>query len=311
MKTVDVLIPVYKPGQKFKKLLVRLSKQSYPVNRIIVINTEEKYFDSCFFGTSFLEQFNNLEVHHISRYEFDHGKTRDMAVKYSKADIFVCMTDDAVPADDRLIENLVSPIIAGEARVTYGRQCVDKKAPDIERFTRRFNYPAKSRLKSIADKDQLGIKLYFCSNVCAAYDRATYDELGGFVRHTIFNEDMIFASKVIMQGYYIKYCADAKVFHYHVLGNIEQLRRNFDLGVSQAMYCEIFDGMPSTGEGIKLVKDTTRFLVKRHKFLQIPRLYINSAFKYAGYLLGKRYEHIPRFIIKKLTMNQTFWDKEN
>ena len=39
-KKVDVIIPVYKPDQKFLSLLKRLKRQTYPVNRIIIMNTE-------------------------------------------------------------------------------------------------------------------------------------------------------------------------------------------------------------------------------------------------------------------------------
>ena len=42
--TVDVVIPVYKPGKKFIELMSRLAKQSMPVSKVIVMNTEEKYF---------------------------------------------------------------------------------------------------------------------------------------------------------------------------------------------------------------------------------------------------------------------------
>ena len=39
-KKVDVIIPVYKPDQKFLSLLKRLKRQTYPVNRIIIMNTD-------------------------------------------------------------------------------------------------------------------------------------------------------------------------------------------------------------------------------------------------------------------------------
>ena len=44
MKTVDVIIPTYKPTKKLMKIISYLEKQSYPVRNIILINTEEKYF---------------------------------------------------------------------------------------------------------------------------------------------------------------------------------------------------------------------------------------------------------------------------
>ena len=47
----------------------------------------------------------------------------------------------------------------------------------------------------------MGIKAYFCSDVCAAYNRETYNKLGGFIKKTIFNEDMIYAGGLVKKGY--------------------------------------------------------------------------------------------------------------
>ena len=65
------------------------------------------------------------------------------------------------------------------------------------------------------DLPKLGVKTFFCSNVCAMYDRRTYEELGGFVESTLFNEDMIYAGHLVQAGYAIAYAADAKVWHWH------------------------------------------------------------------------------------------------
>ena len=89
--TVDIIIPTYKPGANFIKLVERLENQSYPVNRIIVINTEERYFSALSYGNQF-EQKHKVTVSHISKMEFDHGHTRKEAVKKSDADIF-CVHD--------------------------------------------------------------------------------------------------------------------------------------------------------------------------------------------------------------------------
>ena len=44
-KRVDVIIPVYRPDKKFARLLRMLSLQTYPVNRIIVMNTERSFWN--------------------------------------------------------------------------------------------------------------------------------------------------------------------------------------------------------------------------------------------------------------------------
>lgn len=74
--------------------------------------------------------------------------------------------------------------------------------------------------------------------------------------------DMIFAGKIILNGGGIAYVPEARVIHSHNYGNIEQLRRNFDLAVSQAEHPEIFAMASSESEGMKLVKQTTRYLIK-------------------------------------------------
>lgn len=307
---VDVIIPTYKPGKKLSCILKMLSEQTVKPNRIILINTEEKYFNAYFYGSNELDNYKNLVIKHISQYEFDHGKTRDMGVMMSDADYFVCMTDDAVPLDNRLIEELLKPVVQGLAAVSYARQCVSKNSSIIERYTRRFNYPSRSILKSKDDIDKLGIKTYFCSNVCACYNRSIYNELGGFIDRTIFNEDMIYAATAVKAGYSIAYCSEAKVKHEHHYGNMQQLRRNFDLGVSQSCHPEIFKEVPSTGEGKKLVKSTARFLLKNKKGYLIIKLVITSGFKFLGYQLGMHYKWLPKSLIYKITMNPVYWAKE-
>ena len=94
---IDVIIPLYKPGKELFTLLDKLDSQSVPVHEVILLNTEEKYFEQLIYGTRFLEKYQNIKVYHVSKREFDHGGTRRMGVKKSSADIFVMMTQDAMP----------------------------------------------------------------------------------------------------------------------------------------------------------------------------------------------------------------------
>lgn len=311
MVTVDVIIPSYKPDQKFLKLIQRLERQSIPVRQIIVMNTEQKYFDRLVYGTSFQKDYHNIMVKHISKKEFDHGRTRNRGVKYSDADYFIMMTDDAVPVDEYLVENLLKPLCNGEAAVSYARQLAAEDSGIVEKYTRSFNYPEQSRIKTRADLDQLGIKTFFCSNVCAAYQRQIFDELGGFIKHTIFNEDMIYAAKAVEAGYGIAYVAEARVYHSHSYTNMEQLHRNFDLGVSQADHPDIFARYPSESEGIRLVRNTIDYLKEQKQKRQIPHLLCESACKYIGYQLGKHYCRLPRKLVITLSANKDYWGQDN
>lgn len=307
MKTVDVIIPVYKPDERLKKIISRLRRQSYPVNRIILINTGRAYFEQAFSQDMSFFEAGDIVLRHISEEQFDHGRTRRMAVSISKADYFVCMTDDALPLDRHLIKELTSPLMEGKASVAYARQLAGKEADIVEKFSRRFNYPAVSRIKNSEDFDELGIKTFFCSNACAAYERKTYDALGGFEKHMIFNEDMVYAGRLIDSGASIAYVAEARVLHTHHYTAMQQLKRNFDLGVSQAQFPELFNRVSSQSEGIRMIRGMLGILLKKNEYDKIPSVIINSAFKLAGYKLGKAYKKLPQWLIMKLTMNRNYW----
>ncbi|MDE6389717.1 MAG: glycosyltransferase family 2 protein [Lachnospiraceae bacterium] len=307
MDKVDIIIPAYKPGHKFLTLMKRLESQSVPVNQIIVMNTEQKYFDRLIYGTSFQKDYHNIIVKHLSKREFDHGNTRNKGVHCSDADYFVMMTQDAVPADEYLVEELLKQLHQEGVAVAYARQLASEDSSEIERYTREFNYPGESKMKTKADLDKYGIKTFFCSNVCAAYNRKIFDELGGFVKHTIFNEDMIYAAKAVEAGYGIAYTAQAKVFHSHDLGCMEQLHRNFDLGVSQAQHPEVFAAYPSESEGIRYVKQLIGHLSKVGLKRKIPHVIIQSGFKYIGYWCGKHYNRLPRRMVIAMSSAKEYW----
>ena len=305
---VDVIIPVYRPGERFLKMLKRLSVQTRPVNRFIIMNTEKDLWEDWAQALPEGSLPENLSVFHVTKEEFDHGATRNAGIMESDADVCVCMTHDAMPADKQLIEKLTDALMKEEfIGAAYARQLPEKDCGIIERYTRSFNYPDESRVKVAADLPELGIKTYFCSNVCAAYKRELYVELGGFTRKTIFNEDMIFAAKLIQNGYGVAYAADAKVIHSHNYTGGQQFSRNFDLAVSQKDHPEVFSGIRSEGEGVKLVKKTAVYLAKHGKIHLIPQLVYMSGCKYLGYLMGKQYKKLPYRVILHFTMNKNYW----
>ena len=43
-KTMDVVIPSYKPGETFDRLMKSLLASRYPIQKILVMNTEQQYF---------------------------------------------------------------------------------------------------------------------------------------------------------------------------------------------------------------------------------------------------------------------------
>ena len=302
--TIDVAILTYRPGKEFPVLLRRLKAQTCRPHRLLVINTERR-----FWNRAWEKEFPGMELRHITKEEFDHGATRRLAAELLDGEVLVFMTMDAVPADRYLLENLVSPLLNNPmAGACYARQLPRKSCGYLEKCARAFNYPEQSHVRYLKDIDQYGIKTFFCSDVCAAYWRESYEYAGGFPARAIFNEDMVMASALLRQGYAVEYAADAKVIHSHNYSAVMQLRRNFDLGVSQADFPEVFASVPpSEGEGIRMVRQTIKRAVREGKTYLVPKFVFHSFMRYAGYLLGKHYENLPVFLILHLTNNRNYW----
>ena len=302
---IDVIIPVCNPGAEFEALLERLGRQTLPVHKLLVMNTRSKTDVE-----KMLEGRPGIQTVSLEKEEFDHGGTRDRAARLSDADYLLFLTQDALPADEYLVERLFSPFSDKRVKAAYARQLPKPDCRELERYTRAFNYPEESRVKTAEDLPELGIKTFFCSNVCAMYERETYLAQGGFAKRTIFNEDMIYAGGLIKNGYAVAYAADAKVIHSHNYSGREQFHRNFDLAVSQAEHPEIFAGIASEGEGIRLVKRTPAHCLHIGKPWLLAQLAWQSGCKYLGYRLGKAWRRLPRWLVLRCTMNRAYWRQE-
>lgn len=315
-RKIDLIIPVYKPDQIFEQLLKRIAKQTLRPNRIIVVNTEKGLWESAKIDKSPFESGDldgiPVELHHVTAMEFNHGGTRRWAASQSEAEYLMFMTQDAMPADENLIENLWNAFSLGEnVGGAYARQLPAADCGFLECYTRSFNYPDETRVKSEKDIPVLGIKTFFCSNVCSMYRKSAYEAVGGFPSHTIFNEDMICAGHMIQSGYQIVYEANARVIHSHNYSGMQQLKRNFDLAVSQTDFPEVFAQVKSESEGVRLVLNSAGYLIHEKKIYLIPKLVWQSGCKYLGYKLGRNYQKLPKQMILKLTSSKNYWKQKN
>lgn len=304
--SLDLIIPTYLPDQKLDLLLERIRKQSVQPDRIMLLNTlvagKEDIVDP------YIEKYG-VEVYPIQKAEFDHGGTRDYGANLSKADYIMFMTQDAVPVDSHLISNIMKGFEDEKVSLCYARQIAGKHGDVLEQYTREFNYPDRDIEKSKKDLDTMGIKAFYCSDVCAVYRKDVYEAMGGFVKQTIFAEDMIMGYKMIMADYKIRYVKDAKVLHSHNYNYVQQFKRNFDVGVAHQQYKEIFGSVQSVPEGVKLVKETSRQMLREKKYLSLVDLFFASGFKYLGYKLGYQYKHLPESMVLNFTSSRQYWSK--
>lgn len=304
---ISIIIPTRNAENYIEKLVIMLSKQTIKAKEIIIIDTASK--DKT---RKICESFDIVKFIPIKDGEFDHGGTRNRAARQASGDILVFMTQDAIPEDEYFLEELVKPLGNNQICATYGRQVAREEAGPLEVFARKFNYPDRDIVKSSSDIDRLGVKAFFLSNVCSAFLAEEFWSVDGFPEHTIMNEDMIIASKLLFNNKKVCYASKARVIHSHSYTYMQQFKRNFDVGVVFVDSSHYFNGVKSESEGVKYVKQSAKYLVRIGKWYLIPHLIIDSGFRFLGYKAGKSYKKIPMKLVKKMSMHSFYFNnKEN
>ena len=281
--SISVVIPTLNAEKEIQNLLIRLENQTIPPKEILIIDSSSED------NTIQLANDHPLtKTHMIPKDQFNHGSTRDRAFSMTTSDIVIFMTQDAVPRDNTLVEHLIAPLEEEKTIASYARQLPKEDATSRERLVREFNYPPHSERHTKTDIPIKGIKTFFLSDVCAAYRRKEYEELGGFEKDLRSNEDMLFAAKAIQSGYTIAYAADAEVYHSHNLTLKEQYQRNKLQGYEIERHKDLLQNTSSKSEGLSMLKQVSQQLLKQGRLLSIPALFLDCAARYLGSRSGRK-----------------------
>jgi rhamnosyltransferase len=300
-----VCIPTLNAGPLAGELATAVQAQTARPSRILVVDSSSDD------GTAEAFRSRGAEVMTIRREDFDHGGTRQAAVDAlgDSVEVVLFLTQDAIPADDTAFARLVASFRDETVAAAYGRQLPRSGARVAEAHARLFNYPASSRVKTLADAHELGIKTPFLSNSFSAYRVVALRRIGGFPSRTLFGEDMETAGKLLIEGCRIAYVADACVRHSHSYTWSEELRRYFDIGVFHARnpwLRERFGGAGS--EGLRYVRSELAYAAAHEPFA-VPSLLVRNTLKLAGMQLGRHEASLPLSVKRRITMNRAYWSR--
>lgn len=286
--TVSVIIPTLNAEGEIGPLIQNHISQTLAPSEILVVDsssddrTAEEVDKAASSGGG-----SCVRLLEIERSDFNHGGTRRMAVDRTFGEFILLLTQDAVPLDEAFIERLVSPFSDERIAISTGRQVPKSDAVRYEQLVREFNYPRESYVRSSADLERCGIKTYFTSDVCCAYRRSAYEELGGFPESCNTSEDMHLAIRAISRGWSIAYAADAAVLHSHNLTPPQQFRRNLEVGYFLETQKDLLGGISETGEGMRLVRSVASQLLSEGRAGQLISFLIDCSARLLGNRCGR------------------------
>ncbi len=296
-------LPTYNAGEHWHDWLAALHRQTHLPACTLVIDSSSSD------DTAKLARAAGFKVQAIRKQDFNHGGTRQYAVEQlADDDTLVFLTQDAILHTPDALATLVNALYAQpDIGAVYGRQLPHHGAKPIEAHARLFNYPQHSALRSLADCTRFGIKTAFFSNSFAAYRRSALQAIGGFQRDLILGEDTVAASRMLLAGWRIAYCAEAQVRHSHHYGLRAEMARYFDIGVlHQREHWMLEHFGRAEGEGLRFIRSEWSYLARHAPWL-IPEASLRTLLKYAGYRLGGMEQRLPLRWKRALSMQPGFW----
>ena len=319
---VDVIIPVCHPDKKLLRLLDSLAGQTVIPEKVVLLNVETGWKeDSCeelenqiykYFGKHRLFGHRlplKLEIVPVKEKNFDEGGTRNLGAKHTSAPFLLFMKQDAIPADSKLIEELLWSLESG-ADVSWARHVTGPSASVLKTYISMYDYPSRSHIRTQEDVTDHGVRAFRISNACALYRRDAFEAQGGFADRIIAGEGNLFGAELLKSGGKIAYCADAKVYYSENSNWMAQLRRKFDEGVAHAQNSKVFRAGSAEKDGLKYGEAVLSYLINQKYFVEIADFIGENLYKAVGYFLGKNYKWLKKSWILKLTNNHAYWSKQ-
>ncbi|MBT7651163.1 MAG: glycosyltransferase family 2 protein [Opitutae bacterium] len=272
-KKASVIIPTFNGGDLLLEVCKKLLVQDYKDSWEIVIIDSESSDDSI---NQIQELFNNSKIPFklitINKIDFQHGKTRNQAIKQSSGEIILLLTQDSLPVRDNWLSTMVKTFEDKNIAGVFGRHIAHLNHPKLIQRDLDLHFESMNELpiRKINDWNEyennvsLRQTLHFFSNNNSGIRRTVWEEIP--FPNVDFGEDQTWAKKVIEAGYCLAYQSEALVFHSHNFSFFGMYKRatteikffdsyfNYDLQIN--FYAAIKKNLSDTSTDIKyLVKE--------------------------------------------------------
>lgn len=300
--SVSVIVPTLNGGRHLQEL-IRAIRDQQPVAPHEVILVDSNSSDDT---TEVAAGFPGVRVVQVGK--FSHGRARNLGAREASGDILVLMTQDAVPAGDGWLKELIAPFSDPVVGAAYSRQVPRNDANPMERFFLMHRFPEGPEIRRVNRTERpLRLEDVFFSNVSSAIRRELLLKYP-FDEQLIMSEDQQFSRDIIRAGWTVVYRPSSVVIHSHnyTLGSV--FKRYFDSVYSLSQIFPEHGVSTSAGMGIRYVAREISYILK-HSPLSLPYWFLYTAAKTAGTLSSHAAEHMPRWLLRKLSLHSYHWKK--
>jgi rhamnosyltransferase len=303
---ISVVIPIKNGGTDLVRCLEAIRRQRIDEEVEVVVVDSGSSDGSPRRAESF-----GARVHSISPGEFHHGRTRNVGAELARGDVLVFTSQDAYALDEHWLANLTSPLTSGGCVAgVYGRQLPHWDARPPERFFLDFVYGPEPRVQHLEREEELSFEVTLFSNVNSALPRRIWQEYP-FAEDIIMSEDQEWSRRVLLAGMTIVYEPTATVHHSHTYSVAGAMRRFFDSGVS-AENSYVGGGRISKAAlwnaGTRYASGEIAWLWTTGQRRWIPYTALYELAKFTGLQLGRRHQHLPRGLRRRLSDYPQYWD---
>lgn len=227
-----VFIPVYNgENDHLEDTLTALFSQSTTFNWNVLIIDSGSSDRSVDIINKFKKDNKNIIFKQIPNEEYSHGGTRQKAAEISEGEIMVYLSQDAIPANDRWLSEMVRPFsISSKIVGVLGRQSPRPTCFPLQKYDiiNVFNQQGVNDAITLYDRYSANQgSAMFYSDVCSAARRENLLEDIPY-RNISYAEDQAFGQDIIKKGYIKAYVGQGVVIHSNDISLREYKNRIYD-----------------------------------------------------------------------------------